>query len=217
MLLLVGGVGVFVVKYRFYNVLGDSMSPLLLRGDRILSDTGAAGGDGVRRGDVVMLDAAAWPAAPESAAVVKRVVAVGGDKVSYTGGQDRLEVNGRALAEEYLADGAQPAYADFAVTVPGGHVFVLGDNRPSSIDSRAHLDEPKAGAVPESAIIGRVDAVAYPFERIGALPATAVFAELGPVGERGPVLLLAGAGVLGGAALLLASGAASLVARLRRG
>lgn len=216
LLLFVGGIGTFAVKYRLYNVLSDSMIPVLLPGDRIVSDTAASGGDGVRRGDVVMLDPAAWPSDPESAAVVKRVVAVGGDRVSFSSEGNRLGVNGRAVREDYLPAGVPPAYEEFAVTVPARHVFVLGDNRPGSIDSRAHLDEPKSGAVPLSAVRGRLVAVAYPFDRAGELTATEAFRVFdAPRTADTPLLLTAGA-VLAGAVLLLAAGVVELLARARR-
>lgn len=215
LLLFVGGIGTFAVKYRLYNVLSDSMIPALRPGDRIVSDTAGADDD-VRRGDVVMLDPAAWPNDPESAAVVKRVVALGGDRVRFSTKRNRLEVNGRAVREDYLPPRVRPAYQEFAVTVPARHVFVLGDNRPGSIDSRAHLDEPKSGAVGMNAVLGRVVAVAYPFDRTGQLLGTDAYRAFEEPRTTDTALLLTAGAALAGAALLLAAGVIQLLTRVRR-
>lgn len=216
MVLVLGGIGTFVIKYRAYNVLSDSMEPTLRPDDRILSDTAAAGGDEVRRGDIVMLAPDAWPAEPEIAAVVKRVVAIGGDRLSFTPDAGRLEINGTPVTEDYLSAGVLPAYERFAVEVPAGHIFVLGDNRPGSIDSRAHLDEPKSGSVPAGAVLGRAVARAYPFDRARMLPSSGSFGSFGGSSGTDSVVVLAAAALAGGAVLLVVSGGMSLAARLRQ-
>lgn len=97
---------------------------------------------------------------------IKRVIGVGGDKVACCDDSGRVTVNGVALDEEsYLFPGAKPSQVPFSVTVPDGDVWVMGDNRQDSSDSRAHRGSPGGGAVPESAIAGRAFALIYPFDR----------------------------------------------------
>lgn len=210
MVFLVGGIGFGVFQYRMYAVLSDSMTPTLKPDDRIVSDTSYADGAGVRRGDIVMLGKAAWPDDVEHAEIVKRVVAVGGDTVAFSAGAADLMVNGRAVAEDYLGKGIEPGYQDFSVRVPAGQVFVLGDNRPGSIDSRA--DRGKArGPVRMTAITGRVVAVAFPFDRAGEVPSTASFGA-----QRGTdkSLVLGLGAVAMGLVLLFLAGAENLRYRL---
>jgi signal peptidase I len=92
--------------------------------------------------------------------LIKRVVAVGGETVTVSDG--RVEVDGEALDEAYVASGG--AMGDFgSVTVPEGHVFVMGDNRNSSLDSR------RFGAIPVDEIVGEALFRIWPVDRIGSL------------------------------------------------
>lgn len=209
-LLIVAATTFAVLRYRLYHVESDSMRETLLPGDRIVSDTSYEGGADIRRGDVVMLDKAAWPGEPELSELVKRVVAVGGDTVSYSARGGRLRVNGKPLTEDYLARGMVPAYDDFSVTVPAGRLYVLGDNRPSSMDSREYRGD-KRGTVAASAVHGRVVAIAYPLDRTGELPATGTFGS--PRHSETTLFLVAG-GALAGLILLIAAGLETLRVRL---
>ena len=97
---------------------------------------------------------------------IKRVIGVGGDKVACCDTKGRVTVNGHALDETaYLFPGADPSSTTFTVTVPQGHLWVMGDNRGNSADSRAHLGSPGGGTVPDSAVVGRAVALVYPFSR----------------------------------------------------
>lgn len=209
------GAAVLATQYRVYHVLSDSMVGTVLAGDRIVAHTPSAGGAGLRRGDLVMLDRAAWPDAEAADGdYVKRVVALGGDELSYVPERASLRVNGHLVREDYVDD---PRFGGPAVTVrvPAGHVFVLGDNRAGSQDSRAHLDSPTRGAVPVGAVTGRVVAVAAPLERMRVLEPTAAFTPAGETPEADGTLLPAVAAVGAGMLLWLAAGLVEVRAHRR--
>lgn len=203
LVLVVGAVGLGLLKYRPYQVLSQSMETTLLVGDRLIADTSAAGGKGVHRGDIVMLDRNAWPSDPENADIVKRVIGLGGDTVAYSLKTGKLTVDGRPIREDYLHPGVRAGYEDFRVKVPAGQIFVLGDNRSNSVDSRAYRGE-KRGPVKLSSVKGRVVAIGLPFGRMGTVAPTHAFDSFAPArGSDGVLLLVTGlfvAGVLAFAA-----------------
>jgi signal peptidase I len=100
--------------------------------------------------------------------LIKRVVGVGGDKVKCCDDKGRVSVNGKEIDEPYLYPGNRPSARKFDVTVPVGRVFVLGDHRSNSADSRYHLQESN-GSVPEDLVVGRAVLVAWPFDHWGKL------------------------------------------------
>ncbi|WP_328298988.1 signal peptidase I [Streptomyces sp. NBC_00435] len=110
---------------------------------------------GVERGDVVLFDAAAWG---ERNLSVERVVAVGGDHIAYAPGDRTFTLNGKPLAEPYVLDGDPVAGTPgaFSVTVPEGRLFLLGDTRGNSADSRYRFQATEHGTVPVSAVKGAV-------------------------------------------------------------
>ena len=202
--LFLGGFAWAAVLYRPYTVPTGSMEPTVRPGDRVLGER--IDGSQVRRGDVVVFTDSVWGEVP----LVKRVVAVGGDTVKCCDKQGRLEVNGKALDEPYL-DGPGPAsLTSFEVKVPQGQLFMMGDNRATSEDSRAHMTDGDTGAVPRSAVTARVDATLWPLGRMGMLPYTgdgSPFAALpGGVSEPGPLRFIALAVVAG--VVLIFGGAA---------
>lgn len=132
--LLAGG----ALPWRPARVDGDSMRPTLGDGDRILVAAGPPA-----RGDVVVLGSPAG-----DGDLVKRVVAVGGDRVALEDGV--LVVNGAAVPEPHAdPHGTDGEYAG-PLPVPPGTVYLLGDRRGSSVDSR------EFGPVPADAVSGRV-------------------------------------------------------------
>lgn len=95
--------------------------------------------------------------------LIKRVIAVGGDTVACCDANGRVTVNGVPLDEPYLHPGDEPSRIPFEVEVPGGRLFVLGDHRSASADSRFHLDGPFRGTIAEEQVVGRAFAIAWPF------------------------------------------------------
>ncbi|QCU79426.1 signal peptidase I [Citricoccus sp. SGAir0253] len=166
-----------------YLVPSGSMEPLLQAGDRISVDRHAYDHVPVARGDLVVVDgegsfapydgrpavlrgteeALQWLGlAPDTTAYVKRVAGVGGDTVSCCSPEGLLEVDGEEVAEDYLAGPPPASRVEFTAEVPGGRLFLLGDNRHASVDSRSLLGAPGGGMVPESKVIGRVQSIAWP-------------------------------------------------------
>ena len=102
--------------------------------------------------------------------VVKRVVGVGGDRVACCDSSGRVTVNGVPLDEPYIVipEGKTAASdLEFDVVVPEGSVWVMGDNRYSSVDSSYHQDEPGRGFVPVDEIVGRAFVVHWPLSQFG--------------------------------------------------
>ncbi|MFG2206351.1 signal peptidase I [Streptomyces sp. NPDC048638] len=95
--------------------------------------------------------------------LIKRVVGVGGDTVKCCDAQGRVTVNGTPLTEPYVHPGNPPSELKFSVTVPTGRIFVMGDHRSDSADSRFHLNEPYRGTVSEDNVVGQAVVIAWPF------------------------------------------------------
>jgi signal peptidase I len=94
--------------------------------------------------------------------LIKRVVGVGGDHVKCCDAQGRITVNGVPLTEDYLYPGDVPSTTPFDVTVPEGRLWVMGDHRSNSADSRVHQDTDH-GTVSEDEVVGRAMVIAWPF------------------------------------------------------
>jgi signal peptidase I len=137
------------------------MEPGLRIGDRVLVNKLAYRfGAEPRRGDVVVFDGSGYFG---DADYIKRVVGVGGDHVVCCDKERRLQVNGRSVDEStFLYPGDRASSVPFDVVVPDGTLFVLGDHRSASSDSRDHLGSPGGGMIPVDDVIGRADWIVWP-------------------------------------------------------
>ncbi|WP_406384296.1 signal peptidase I [Streptomyces sp. NBC_01618] len=197
--LFLGGFVWGAVVYRPYTVPTGSMTPTVRAGDRVLAER--IDGSEVHRGDVVVFTDPAWG---DNVPMVKRVVGIGGDTIACCD-KGRLTINGKAVEEPYLQTEGLASMENFTADVPKGRLFLLGDERSSSLDSRVHLKDPGQGSVPRSAVRARVDAIAWPMNGMVARPQG--FASLpGGVSSPGPLRLQLGAMVAG--VVLILGGAA---------
>jgi signal peptidase I len=134
---------------------GPSMQPNLHRGDRVFIEKVSLNFGAPHRGDIVVVN---LPGEPIS--LIKRVLALPGERVEVRRGH--VWINAAPLAEPWVMYFGGPDYP--ATSVPRGHVFILGDNRAESRDSRMF------GPVPLSEIEGRVLFIYWPLGRIGMTP-----------------------------------------------
>ena len=222
----------FVVQV--YRIPSASMENTLQIGDRVLVNKLVYHFRGIARGDVVVFSGQdSWgpDAAPPSGDPVlrgfedvlsdiglrssqtyyiKRVIGLPGDHVACcTDG--KVTVNGVPLSEtSYIYPGNAPSAFRFAATVPAGDVWVMGDHRGDSDDSRYHTGYPGQGAVPESEVVGRAFLIIWPPSQIRDLPIPDTFSQAAlHAGAAGaPVLGVSGAAVtVGGAALSVVAAA----------
>ena len=193
-LVLVIALGLSLVIKTFFvqafYIPSESMQTVLEPGDRVLVSKLSPGPFSLHRGDVVVfadpgnwLNPAPAPAqGPVRSAVrntltfvgllpsdsgehlIKRVIGLPGDTVACCDPVGKLTVNGKAVDEPYLFPDNRPSDVDFTVTVPTGRLWVMGDHRSLSEDSRFHRDE-QDGTVPVSAVVGRAFVVVWPFGR----------------------------------------------------
>ncbi len=103
---------------------------------------------------------------PATQYLVKRVVGVGGDHVICCDVKGHLQVNGTSISESYLFPGNTPSDSKFDVTVPKGFIWVMGDHRAASADSRFHTDDVHKGFVPLHEVVGRAEFVVWPLSHL---------------------------------------------------
>ena len=110
---------------------------------------------------------------------IKRVIGVPGDTVACCDAQHRVTVNGVPLSEKsYLYPNNPPSMTKFSVKVPPGRLWVMGDHRNVSYDSRGHVGDPGGGTIPESQVVGRAFLILWPPSRFRVLPIPATFNKL---------------------------------------
>lgn len=188
------------VAEAFY-VPSESMYDTLTTNDRILAEKVSYLHRDVDRGDIVVFkDPGNWlneeqkePGAlrrvgefvgilPRSGEghLVKRVIGVAGDKVVCCNKAGQIAVNNIALDErEYLLEDAKPSNSPFSVVVPPGSLWVMGDNRAESADSRSHMGGPGGGFVPVDNVVGRACCVIWPSDRMTMLRPPETFKKPG--------------------------------------
>ncbi|MFE0249898.1 signal peptidase I [Streptomyces sp. NPDC059010] len=168
---------------RPFQIPSGSMESGLRIGDRVLVNKLAYRfGAEPRRGDVVVFDGTGYFG---DADYIKRVVGVGGDHVVCCDKEGRIQVNGRSVDEStFLYRGDSPSTVRFDVVVPDGTLFVLGDHRSDSSDSRDHLGSPGGGMIPVDDVIGRADWIVWPTAHWTRLHRPDVYARV-PAAEEG--------------------------------
>ena len=186
----------FVVKTflaQAFYIPSESMETTLVTDDRVIVSKLTPGLVDLHRGDVVVFaDPNNWLATqpstdrgpvlnqvtraltfvgllPNTAEghLIKRVIGLPGDKVVCCDAQGRLSVNGTALTEPYVKAGETPSDITFNITVPAGRIWVMGDNRGHSSDSRLHDDtgDGASGSVPVDLVVGRAFVLVWPLSR----------------------------------------------------
>lgn len=191
-----------VVKTFFlqaFYIPSESMEPTMRPDDKILVQKVSYWAGDVSRGDIVVFDdPGGWldeadsrratnalqrgleavGLFPTGGHLIKRVVGVGGDTVQCCDAAGKITVNGTALDEPYLLDETANRDQPFNITVPEGYLFVMGDNRNNSADSRAHLGDPGGGFIAESSVVGKSWVRVWPVERIGLIRGSDTFDEV---------------------------------------
>ena len=104
---------------------------------------------------------------PAKQYLVKRVIGVAGDKVECCSKNKKLMINGKEINEPYIFAGNSPSDTNFNVTVPAGKIWVMGDHRAASADSRFHQEDINHGMVPTSKVTGKVVGIIWPIKNLG--------------------------------------------------
>jgi signal peptidase I len=180
---------------QFFYIPSGSMENTLQIGDRVAVNKLPFISKTINRGDVVVFrDPANWLPEPYEASgnkilgkvkdglvtvgilpnpakqyLVKRVIGVAGDKVICCD-NGKLTINGKETSEPYIFAGNKASDLDFNITVPEGKIWVMGDHRGSSADSRYHQDDVNSGFVPVSKVTGQVFATIWPIKSVGLVP-----------------------------------------------
>lgn len=209
-LVLLGGLRALVAPY---TIPSDSMEPALAVGDLVLAVR--PGSHDVQRGDIVVFDGHGLFTrdAAEPTYFVKRAIGIGGDRVACAGDGAPVTVNGEPIEEPYLSHGEAPSREAFDVAVPEGHLFLLGDHRSASEDSRSHLGSPGGGMVPVDRVTGRVERIIWPLSRAGSIErrpaeqrADALFSPFASgLADSSPAVSGAGASSAGASSLAVSS------------
>jgi signal peptidase I len=178
-----------------------SMENTLNVGDRVLINKIVYHLRPIHRGDIIVFDGTgSWNFGPpassnvfskavselegivgishDSAIYIKRVIGLPGDHVACCTAKGQVTVNGVPLSEgSYLYPGNAPSATRFSITVPPGQLWVMGDHRAVSYDSRGHMGDPGGGTIPESGVLGRAFVIIWPPSRAGFLNIPATFEQ----------------------------------------
>ena len=181
---------------QFFYIPSGSMENTLQIQDRVAVNRLPFLSNNISRGDVVVFrDPANWlPEASDTSSspiiskiktglvavgilpnpakqyLVKRVIGVAGDHIVCCSKDGLLRVNGKPITEPYIYAGNVPSDMNFDVTVPKDKIWVMGDHRGASADSRYHQDDINKGMVPLSRVTGRVFAVIWPLKNAAYIP-----------------------------------------------
>jgi signal peptidase I len=173
------------VLQTFY-IPSESMQHTLNINDRVLVNKLAYDFRDPRRGEIVVFNSPpSWRGDPSETDFIKRVIGIGGDHVICCDGNHRLIVNGKSLIEPYLNKDDGPNLAaspdPFDIVVPKGRLWVMGDNRFHSGDSRdqyVHSKDPFVSTIPVEAVVGRAFVIFWPFDRAGWLDVPDTFSGI---------------------------------------
>ncbi|MFD2079825.1 signal peptidase I [Actinopolymorpha cephalotaxi] len=222
-----------------FYIPSESMENTLVPGDRVLVNKLSYRLGEIQRGDVIVFNGAdSWESevdlAPPSGSVqkllhrvgelfgfstvgekdfIKRVIGLPGDHVVCCDKQNRVTVNGKPITEGgYLHPGDPPSAMAFDIRVPADRLWVMGDHRSASADSRSHLGDPGGGTIPIDHVVGRAFVIVWPLDRVDLLTRPGAYGDAGLAsGPRAPagslsspptspltdaVPVLAGAGVV---------------------
>ncbi|OXM42442.1 signal peptidase I [Amycolatopsis alba DSM 44262] len=201
-----GGYGFWtLMSYRMMNVVGVTMSPAIPLGSVLVYRW--ADVPEIPRGAVVLVDLSAYPGtSAEEGMAVQRVIGVGGDHVVCCTNDNLITVDGKPVKETYTDDDngyGRKEYRPFDVEVPPGTVYLAGDRRNNSADSRIYADKPGKGAVPLSKVRGVVVGSGSLLNAVPS-PQTTAFVEAGlpgdPLSDTGfrtaRILMVTGAGLV---------------------
>ncbi|MBE6750600.1 MAG: signal peptidase I [Ruminococcaceae bacterium] len=161
---------IFTFIFRMATISGDSMKNTLFEGDRVIITNFAYK---PQQNDIVVVSRNAENSVDEISSskgpIIKRVIAVGGQTVDIDFEKGEVYVDGEKLVEDYISSSTVNSYdVEFPVFVPEGHIFVLGDNRAVSLDSRSSSIGDN-GVIDERYVLGKAVYRIFPFNRIGRL------------------------------------------------
>ncbi|MGI5184248.1 signal peptidase I [Dactylosporangium sp. CA-152071] len=177
MLVVAALVAIVVRTYlvQTFFIPSGSMEQTLIIDDKVLVNKVLYRFRDPERGEIIVFrPPPAWSAGPDED-YIKRVIGVAGDRVKCCDDKHRVTINGTALDEDYLYPGDEPSMTPFDVTVPAGRLFVLGDHRSASADSRAHLGA-SSGTISVDRVVGRAFVTCWPLPRWRSLSVPSTFA-----------------------------------------
>ncbi|GAA1682114.1 signal peptidase I [Fodinicola feengrottensis] len=161
-----------------FYIPSESMEDTLLVNDQVLVNKIVYDFRAPERGEIIVFQPpVGWNAPPDEKIFIKRVIGTPGDHVVCCNAAGQVTVNGYGLTEPYVRPGDRPSDIRFDITVPAGRIFVMGDHRGNSGDSRIYLAM-DSGTVPISNVQGEAFATYWPLNRWTGLGVPATFASV---------------------------------------